>query len=99
MITEAAARVAVKTYVDALASRMNKELVVSEPIEHPFGWVFSYDSRDHKDSGNRAQALLGAAPIIVDRETGEVSQLTTARPPRLQLDAYQRKWDERHAGI
>jgi hypothetical protein len=48
--------------------------------EHPVGWVFFYGSRQHQESGSFLDALVGNAPILIDRDTGQACPTGTARP-------------------
>lgn len=48
--------------------------------EHSMGWVFFWDSRRHQESGNFRDSLVGNAPILLDRETGQAWSTGTARP-------------------
>jgi len=37
-----------------------------------FGWVFCYDSAQHRETGALRDVIAGNAPLLVDRDTGEV---------------------------
>ena len=52
----------------------------SETIEKEYGWVFFYQSKEYLETGNSGDALLGNAPFIVNRYTGEVVETGTANP-------------------
>jgi len=53
-------------------------------IEKSWGWVFFYDSRDYTKSGDPTFQVLGNAPYIVNKETGEVVTTGTAE----EIDVY-----------
>jgi hypothetical protein len=54
--------------------------VITGNQEYPVGWVFFWDSRQHQESGSLLDALAGNAPVLVDRDTGQVYPTGTARP-------------------
>ena len=62
------------------------ELVVltSATLETSFGWVFFYQSRAYVESHDPMEALVGNAPLIVNRITGDVIVTGTAEP----IDSY-----------
>jgi hypothetical protein len=43
------------------------DIVITETIERPFGWVFCYNSKHYVESGDDKHCLLGNYPILVDR--------------------------------
>ena len=45
-----------------------------------FGWIFFYNSRRFIEDGQFVDQLVGNAPIIVRRDTGEVLVTGTAEP-------------------
>ena len=57
------------------------------------GWVFFYDSRDFVETGDPTAALIGNAPLLVDRTTGAMHLLGTERPVETYLDDYRRSGD------
>jgi hypothetical protein len=54
--------------------------VITGDQEYPVGWVFFWDSRQHQESGDLPDALSGNAPILIDRDTGQVRTTGTALP-------------------
>jgi len=50
-----------------------------ETIEKEFGWVFFYTSRKFLETGNVLHALVGNAPIIVDKN-GTLHMTGTSKP-------------------
>lgn len=56
------------------------ELVIVGDQEFAEGWVFFYDSLQHQQTGQARDAFAGNAPILIDRETGQIHHTGTARP-------------------
>ncbi|WP_327030982.1 YrhB family protein [Micromonospora sp. NBC_01740] len=54
-------------------------LVITCVEEHPVCWVFYYQSARHIESGSFLDSVIGNAPIIVDRSTGQPHETGTAR--------------------
>jgi hypothetical protein len=71
------------------------ELVVLDEhtIDAEFGWVFFYTSRLHSETGDFHHALVGNAPYIVDRRTGELHVTGTAEPVEFYIERYQKTGD------
>jgi Immunity protein 35 len=55
--------------------------------EYPVGWVFFYHSRQPQEPGGALDAL-GNAPVLVDRDTGQVCLTGTARPTEQYVAEY-----------
>ena len=64
-------------------------IVEDSTIERPWGWVFFYESRRFLDTGDSSARFAGNAPIIVERETGELLDTGTAHPVEFYLDNYE----------
>lgn len=60
-------------------------------IERPWGWVFFYNTEHYLDSGNTHEALVGNAPIVVNRYTGEMLETGTAHPIEHYIEQYEQK--------
>jgi hypothetical protein len=67
-----------------------QKLVVVRVDEHDFGWVYFYDGSVHAESGNPRDALVGNAPLIVDRADGKLYVAGTAHPIEHYLQEYRR---------
>jgi Immunity protein 35 len=67
-----------------------QKLVVVRVDEHDFGWVYFYDGSRHVETGNVSDALVGNAPLIVDRVDGKLYLTGTAHPIEHYLDEYRR---------
>lgn len=50
----------------------------SKTIEKPWGWVFFYQSKSYVETGDFREMLGGNAPIIVNRNTKELTYTGTA---------------------
>lgn len=73
-----------------LAPSFTPVIVDSATLEREFGWVFFYDSEEHQTTGDFRSALLGNAPIIVDREDGSIHATGTAKPVEFYIEEYLR---------
>jgi hypothetical protein len=59
--------------------------------EFPDGWFFCYQSMEYLDTGNPSAQLAGNVPFLVDRHSGELHVLGTAKPLAEYIDDYARK--------
>ena len=55
-------------------------MVDEHTIERAWGWVFFYDSKRYLETREFQYALVGNAPYIVNRQTGELRVTGTAHP-------------------
>jgi hypothetical protein len=55
-------------------------LVIVKEYEYDFGWVFCYNTKRYIDTGDTVYAVVGNAPLIVDREDGQLYVTGTAHP-------------------
>ena len=60
-------------------------------LERAFGWVFFWDSRKHRETGDFIDSLAGNAPFIVDRRDGSLHETGTACPIEDYLEEYQKQ--------
>jgi hypothetical protein len=67
-----------------------QKLVVVRVDEHDFGWVYFYDGSAHVQTGSPRDALVGNAPLIVDRLDGKLYVTGTAHPIEHYLQEYRR---------
>src|SRR3982750_524563 len=67
-----------------------QKLLVVRVDEHDFGWLYFYDGSAHVESGNPRDALVGNAPLIVDRRDGKLYVTGTAHPIDHYLQEYRR---------
>ena len=55
-------------------------IIDDETIEKEYGWVFFYQAREYLKTGDILDALVGNAPYIVNKYTGELIETGTANP-------------------
>jgi hypothetical protein len=67
-----------------------QKLVIVRVDEHDFGWLYFYDSSGHVKTGRASDALVGNAPLIVDRIDGKLYVTGTAHPIEHYLQEYRR---------
>lgn len=66
-------------------------MVVDEAtIEKPWGWVFFYTSRKWHETQLHRYAIAGNAPLIVEKESGNVLTTGTAFPVEHYISIYER---------
>ena len=83
MLNHAAARALIADWLAARpAPAPDDEWVILDEhtIERGWGWVFFYDSRRHRETGDFRFAVAGNAPFIVRRSDGAVFVTGTAFP-------------------
>jgi hypothetical protein len=90
MLTRTQALALAEDHLAAASDAAECEVVVvdSATIERPFGWAFFYESRRYLESGEFIHRLVGNAPLIVNRFTGEVVPTGTAHPTEYYLAQY-----------
>ena len=71
-------------------ARRVQKLVVVRVDDHDFGWVYFYDGSAHVETGDPRHAVLGAAPLIVDRADGKLYMAGTAHPIEYYLEEFRR---------
>lgn len=67
-----------------------EKLVVVRVDEHEFGWLYFYDGSTHAKTGKIADAVVGNAPLIVDRFDGKLYVTGTTHPLEHYLQEYRR---------
>ena len=87
MITHEYARAKAEDYLKG------SEVPVQLTLDGEFsgGWFFCYQSTEYLETGNVSAQLAGNAPFLVDRRSGELHVLGTAKPLAQYLDDYTRK--------
>ena len=66
-------------------------ILEDKTIEKCWGWVFFYQSKAYIESGDFRDMLGGNAPIIVNRESGELVHTGTAQDINYYIDEYESK--------
>lgn len=69
------------------------QILSEQTEEHHFGWVFHYDSADHIQTGEFRGGLAGNAPLIVDRNSGQIVETGTAHETEYYVNNYIRNGD------
>lgn len=64
-------------------------VVAEETIEKSWGWVFFYQSKTYVETGDFRNMLVGNAPIIVNRNTGQLSHTGTAHDIERYIKEYE----------
>ena len=67
-----------------------QKLVVVRVDEHDFGWVYFYDGSIHIETGDVRDAVVGNAPLIVDKSDGKLYITGTAMPIEHYLNEFRR---------
>jgi hypothetical protein len=65
-------------------------LLDDQSRECEFGFYFATDSRKHQNTGRFENLLIGSWGVLVDRETGEVHDLSSAFDLEYWFEAYRR---------
>ena len=55
------------------------------------GWYFCFESEEYLDTGNPSAQLAGNCPFLIDKQTGDLHVLGTAKPLKDYLDDYVRE--------
>jgi len=61
--------------------------------EYEFGWVFHYNTARHIETGDIVDGMVGNAPLIVDRNTGQLFETGTAHETEYYVNNYIRNGD------
>ena len=89
MLTQEEARAIALTRISAICGGDSCALIDSKTLERPYGWVFFYQSRRYLETGDPSEALAGNAPLIVNRQTGQVIETGTAHSVHYYLTQYE----------
>jgi len=65
-----------------------QKLVVVRVEEHDFGWLYFYDGSVHAETGKPSDAVVGNAPLIVDKADGKLYATGTVHPIEHYLQEY-----------
>ncbi|MEV4491170.1 YrhB domain-containing protein [Micromonospora coxensis] len=89
MINEREARDTAEEVLRAMSSEPDMpRLAITRADEHPNCWVFFYQSVRYLETGSFLESLVGNAPILVDRNTGQPHLTGTAQPIDYHLAEY-----------
>lgn len=78
-----------RTYIEVMTEGQST-LLEEETCDKPYGWIFFYQSKRFQETGNWRNSLLGNAPFIFNRVSGEISVTGTAHPLEHYVDKYER---------
>jgi hypothetical protein len=90
-MTHEEARALVEDHLRGDRRSGDPELVIEDraTMEHSWGWVFFYQSRAYLETGNLSDALVGNAPLIVDRVSGRLHETGTADPIETYIHSFE----------
>jgi len=77
-----------KALAQAFVAENDVSILDAFTEEHLWGWVFYYQANAFLVTGRLGGALAGNAPLIVERSTGRVIPLGTARPTSYYIANY-----------
>ena len=80
-----------KEILAALSSE--DRLATSDCSEYSWGWLFCYNTEEYLN-GDPDAALLGNAPYIINKYTGEVAITGTCGPVSAFIAAYEKHLEE-----
>ena len=67
-------------------------VVIDESTQDkPYGWVFFYCSQTYLKTRDIEYALGGNGPVVVERDSGRIVQLGSARPAAEEIARYEAK--------
>lgn len=65
-------------------------LLEDKTLAKEFGWVFFYNTKKYLETKDFRDMLGGNAPIIIDKNTGKVTETGTANPIEDYIDEYEK---------
>ena len=81
MLSDVECRALAEQYLSRLAQQWGEKVVLlPSPLETSDTYAFFYNSADFVATGNYTYALVGNAPIMVSKLTGEIREAGTAYP-------------------
>jgi len=72
---------------------INLQILAESTEEYDFGWVFYYNSAKFNESGDLQEALVGNAPLIINKISGELIETGTAQDTTYYINNYVRTGD------
>jgi len=83
-----------ETYLKGWYNEDNPEdeliILVDDIIDRPEYWVIPYTSRLWHETEDMTYAIAGNAPIIVNKQSGEMTETGTALPIEAYLEEYEK---------
>jgi len=90
VLTVSEAQAIVENAISALMPDDEEWVIVDDyTIEKPWGWVFFYNSREFVSTGDPQYQLIGNAPYIVNKATGELADTGTAEEIEVYISRYE----------
>ena len=74
-----------------------RKLVICRVDERPFGWVISWTSRRHHETGDIRDSLIGSAPFYVSRADGALRELGPVPLIQKNIIQVERELREQHS--
>jgi alkanesulfonate monooxygenase SsuD/methylene tetrahydromethanopterin reductase-like flavin-dependent oxidoreductase (luciferase family) len=68
----------------------NVSILVDQTIERHWGWMFFYQSKRWIETRDLRDAIIGNAPVFVNRDTGECRFIGTSQTVAEQIEAYEK---------
>jgi hypothetical protein len=88
MLTLSKAEALARTWVDIVTDG-TAAIMPEHTMSRSYGWVFFYQSKSYLASKQPLDMLVGNAPIIVDKVSGEIRVTGTAHPIEQYLTEYE----------
>lgn len=94
MLTKAEAKSLVEAEInqpDPYWPEKRVQILYEATLERQWGWVFFYQSSEYLETHKPSAALVGNAPYIVNKNTGELMVTGTAWPVEKYLEEYEER--------
>jgi Immunity protein 35 len=85
-----AAETAVLEVLAKAQVELDLELLVADVVEHDFGWVFFFSTKEFMETCDSSSRLAGNSPLIFDKADGAVYMTSTADTLENALENYRR---------
>jgi hypothetical protein len=91
MIDKNTARKTVEDYINSSYHVEGDSLVIldEETLQKDYGWIFFYTSHRYLETNLISHMLAGNGPIVVEKESGALTQLSTAMPLQESIRDYE----------
>jgi hypothetical protein len=87
----------INAFGSALPGHVNRntrlQILKDQIEEYEFGWVFHYNTAEQIETGDVLDGMVGNAPLIVDRHSGQLLETGTARDTEYYVNNYIRNGD------
>ena len=75
-----------------LNSKINIIILNDKIIDRPEYWVIPYTSTMWQETEDMPYALIGNAPIIVNKQSGKMTETATALPIEVYMEDYEKNF-------